>query len=215
MKSFPMSVWQNLGVMALAVACTAPLAAPLAAQQPASVQLAFGYQCDNTFALRNEGSQSVTAEYVVAGTRERGTVTVKANETVELESLSNSDLQLFVNGKLVATEHKGNRSCVSVAPSAAVVVRHLDSPDVVYVQPRVVEPVYVAAPVVYVRPWDYGYYAGPRFSLSLGFPFYGGGYRGRYPFGYGGAYGGFRGFGWPMMGRVWERGESHEGGHRR
>ena len=207
MKNFPMPAWQTLGVMALAVACTVPLAA----QQPASVQLAFGYRCDNTFALRNEGPQRVTAEYVVAGTGERGTVTVQANQTVELESLSNSDLQLFVGGKLVATEPKGSRSCASVAPASTVVVRHLDSPEVVYVPPRVVEPVYVAPPVVYVRPWDYGYYAGPRVSLSFGFPLYGGWYR----HGYGG-YAGFRSFGWPMMGRGrgWERGESH-GEHRR
>ena len=97
MKRISMSAWRTFGVMALAVTS----GAPLAAQQPAKVQLAFGYQCDDKFALRNEGAQSVTAEYVVAGTRERGTLTVKANETVELESVSNNDLQLFVDGKLV------------------------------------------------------------------------------------------------------------------
>lgn len=206
MKNSSMSAWHILGVLTLAVAA----GAPLAAQQPAKVQLAFGYQCDNTFALRNEGAQSVTAEYVVAGTRERGAVTVKANERVELESVSNNDLQLFVDGNLVATERKGNRSCASIAPSAPVVVRHLDPTEVVYVQPTMVQPVYIRPEVVYVRPWDYGYYTGPRFSLSIGFPLFDGGYRGPY----GGAYGGFRGYGWPMMGHGWERGESR-GEHRR
>lgn len=197
MKTISTSAWHTLGVMALAVASSAPLAA----QQPAKVQLAFGYQCDNTFALRNEGPQTVTAEYVVAGTRERGSLTVKSNETVELESMTNNDLQLFVDGKLVATEHKGNRSCASVAPSSTVVVRHLDPTEVVYAPPTVVQPVYVGPDVVYVRPWDYGYYAGPRLSLSFGFPFYYGGYR---------SYGGYGGFGRPMIGRGGSR-----GGHRR
>lgn len=178
---------RSLGALALATVAGALLAAPLAAQQPSKVQLAFGYHCDNTFALRNEGTQTADVEFVVLGTADKGRVTVKPSETVQIESATAGDVELYVDGKLVATEHKGNRSCEALtsAPSGTVTVRHLDAYEVVYVEPRYVAPVYLSPrEVVYVRPWDYGYYYRPSFSLRLGFPlvrsgYYGGGY-GRY-----------------------------------
>ena len=168
MTNISSSVSHALGALAIA----ALSAAPAAAQQAAKVQLAFGYECDNKFALRNEGTQLVNLEYAVAGTPERGTVSVKPNETVQLESASRNDVQLYVDGKLVATEKKGNRACAQAAVASTVTVRHLDQREVVYVQQaQVIEPVYVGPEVVYVRPWDYGYYYGPRLSVHLGFGF--------------------------------------------
>ncbi|MCX5767731.1 MAG: hypothetical protein NTZ43_10965 [Gemmatimonadetes bacterium] len=162
-----------IGAIALAF-----VSAPLAAQQAAKVQLAFGYQCDSKFALRNEGAAAVTVEYVVAGTNERGKVTVQPNELVELESATNNDVQLFVQGKLVASEHKGDRSCAAAA--GTVTVRHLDpagtaAQQTVVEQTVVMEPVYVEPRrVVYVRPYDYYDYYRPRVSLNFGFPLFGG-----------------------------------------
>jgi uncharacterized Zn-binding protein involved in type VI secretion len=173
---------RSLGRLAAVSALGILLASPLAAQQTAKAQLAFGYHCDDKFALRNEGTQTVDVDFVVLGTADRGRVTVKPSETVQLESATDGDVELYVDGKLVATEHKGHRACADLAGSATgtVTVRHLDPSEVVYVQPLYPEPVYVSrAEVVYVRPWDYygSYYRyRPSISLSLGFPIYRGGY---------------------------------------
>jgi hypothetical protein len=170
---------RSFGALALATIAGALLAAPVAAQQPSKVQLAFGYRCDNKFALRNEGTQTADVEFVVLGTADKGRVTVKPNETVQIESATAGDVELYVDGRLIATEHKGNRSCEALtsAPSGTVTVRHLDADEVVYVERRYIEPVYLSPrEVVYVRPWDYGYYYRPSFSLSLGFPLYTSGY---------------------------------------
>jgi hypothetical protein len=175
MKTRLVLAGRSLGALALVTVAGAMLAAPLRAQQPSKVQLAFGYHCDNNFSLRNEGTQTADVEFVVLGTNDRGRVTVKPKETVDIASATDGDVELYVDSKLVATEHKGNRSCDALTsrPSGTVVVRHLDPSEVVYVQPQYVEPVYVApAEVVYVRPWNYGYYYRPAISLSLGFPIY-------------------------------------------
>ncbi|MHB1311012.1 MAG: hypothetical protein ACYC3L_03260 [Gemmatimonadaceae bacterium] len=185
MTTLSMLARRSLGAVAVATAAGALLAAPLAAQQPAKVQLAFGYHCDDKFALRNEGTQTADVQFVVLGTADKGRVTVKPNETVQIESATDGDVELYVDGKLVASEHKGNRSCEALtsAPSGTVTVRHLDPGEVMYVEPRYVQPVYLSPrEVVYVRPWDYGYYYRPSFSLSLGFPLFRSGY-------YGGGYG--------------------------
>jgi len=183
---------RSLGALAFATAAGSLLASPLAAQQPSKVQLAFGYHCDNKFALRNEGPQVTDVDFVVLGTADKGRITVKPNETVQIESATAGDIELYVDGKLVATEHKGNRSCEALtsAPSGTVTVRHLDAGEVVYAQPSG-QPVYLSpTEVVYVRPYDYAYYPRTSFSLSVGFPIFGGGYYGPYysPY-YGGSHG--------------------------
>ena len=65
---------------AVAVTAMVPLAAllasPLIAQQT-KAQLAFGYHCDNKFALRNEGTRTTDVDYKVVGTSDRGRITVK------------------------------------------------------------------------------------------------------------------------------------------
>jgi len=184
------SAKQTVGLATFAI-FAAPLAAqstvrqvpPASLSSQAAAQLAFGYQCEDKFALRNEGGSPVTVDYVVAGTDERGTVDVRANETVQLESRSQNDLQLYVGGKLVATEAKGNRACADVAVAAvpAVVVRHLVIDDYAYGY---------GEPVVYVRPWRGGFYA-PSTVISVGLGF-GGVSRGYGSYGYnsGYAYGG-------------------------
>src|ERR1017187_531064 len=118
----------QVGTLAvLAAAVTTPRGALLAqgAQRvqggQATVQLAFGYECDDRFLVRNDGIQSVTVEYGVPGAPQRSSLDLKGNESVELASTTNEPLELWVAGKLVATERKGNIPCA--AQNAEVVVR--------------------------------------------------------------------------------------------
>ena len=185
----------QVGTLAvLAVAVTAPRGALLAqgAQsvqggQP-TVQLAFGYECDDRFLVRNDGAQTVTVEYGVSGAPQRSSLDLKGNEAIELASTTNEPLELWVAGKLVATERKGNIPCdaPNEAPNPEVVVR----PIVGQEYGTYVEPAYYAAPVVYVRPiygygydygYGYGYGYGYRPTVRVVAPFvsqFGGGYAG-------------------------------------
>ncbi len=187
----------RLGALTLVAITSAAFRGPLLAQgtQAAQeqIQLAFGYECDDRFLVRNDGSQNVTIEYNVAGSAERSQLQLKGKQSVEISSPSPNPLELRVGGKLVSTAHKGNTACVPSQP--AVVVRPLDQRDVatsaqpanppqpayepppvyqpqtVY-QPQVVVdppyPVYVAPEPYYYYPYPYSYY-----SVSLGFPFFG------------------------------------------
>jgi hypothetical protein len=149
---------------ALSFAAIAPYSA-LRAQgtqaAPEQVQLAFGYQCDDKFLLRNDGTQPVTVEYGIAGAEQRASLDLRGRETVELTSTAATPLELWMNGKIIATEEKGNRSCAASQGGG-----------VIYEQ---------ASPVVVVRPIieaDYvGYaqaaYYSPRVVVVSAFPQYG------------------------------------------
>ncbi|MFI5310878.1 MAG: hypothetical protein ACHQQ3_06565 [Gemmatimonadales bacterium] len=183
----------RLGAVALVAASAAPFRAPLQAQgtQPAqqTVQLAFGYECDDRFLVRNDGAQPVDIEYNVAGSADRSQLRLLGRQSVEISSPSNDALELRVGGKLVSTAHKANHPCAPAQP--AVVVRPIDArdapvqaqpapqqePQVVY-QPQATLPaqvVYVEREPVYVAPapyyYPYYYYPSPIFALS--FPFFG------------------------------------------
>lgn len=146
------------------------MAVPLGAQrtvrvmQPsrggeANAQLAFGYACEDKFALRNDGALPVTVEYAVAGTGERGLVGVQAGETVQLESASPNDLQLFLDGRLVASEPKGNRACGNDWTAGGVTGQRFGARAVGYALPN---------RVVYMRPWMGGYSRGPVIRIGWG-----------------------------------------------
>src|SRR5476651_279230 len=103
----------------------------LGAQQPA-VQLAFGYECGDRFLIKNDGSQPVSLEWKATGSQDRSSVHLNANESREIASASGDAVQLWVNGKVVATEPKGNKVCGANAGATApgdptVVVRPLDA----------------------------------------------------------------------------------------
>ena len=197
----------RLGALTLVATTSAVFRGPLHAQgtQAAQeqVQLAFGYECDDRFLVRNDGSQNVTIEYNVAGIAERSQLQLKGKQSVEISSPSPSPLELRVGGKLVSTAHKGNTVCAPTQPS--VVVRPLDQrdatpsaqpaspPQAVYEPPPVYQPQTVYQPQavyppqvvvvdppypVYAAPAPYYYYPYPYYSVSLGFPFFGrfGGY---------------------------------------
>jgi hypothetical protein len=184
----------QVGTLAmLAAAVTAPRGALLAQGTQsaqggqASVQLAFGYKCDDRFVVRNDGAQDVTVEYGVPGAPQRSSLDLKGNEAMELASTTNEPLELWVGGKLVATERKGNIPCETQneAQNTVVVVRPIVGQD----YGTYVEPVYYPSPVVYVRPiyeYGYGYGGGYGYGYSptvrVVRPFvsrFGGGYAGR------------------------------------
>jgi hypothetical protein len=173
------------------IAAPATGTAVLAAQEP--TRLAFGYQCDNKFALRNEGTRPVEVEYGVVGASEKGKVHLDPNQGVSLEPASAGDFEIRVDGKTVATAKNGHTACQPEAvQSQTVIVRPLNDREYV----TVVEPYdpyyYGGYPVYYGPPVRY---VAPRVGVYLGI---GGGW-------YGGRGLGGRGFG----GRV------YGGGHRR
>ena len=187
----------GLGALAAITAASA-LGGALLAQAPAgareTVQLAFGYECADRFMVRNDGAQAVDVEYGVQGASARSKLHLNAKESAEMSSTSTSSVELWVNGKLVATERKGNRACAPpVQSSPEVIVRPITPDDQAgYSQAA---PYTSASPVVVVAPrpyyydpyyYDPFYYPYYRTSISIGFPF---GYRGFY----GGHYGGGRG----------------------
>lgn len=154
----------TIGALTLALTTTPLGAQTVRVLQPsqeaqANAQLAFGYACDDKFALRNDGAMPVSVEYAIAGTDERGMVDVRAGETVELESASPNDVQLFLDGRLVASEPKGYRPCDDDWASGRVMVRRLETRAVVYALPT---------RVVYVRPWMGGYMRGPVVRIGWG-----------------------------------------------
>jgi hypothetical protein len=175
------------GFLALAASAAR---APLGAQE--RVQLAFGYECDDRFMIKNDGASTVTLEYGLEGRSERTKLSIKGKESVEIDSKGPLPVELFVDGRRVAKEAKGNRDCATTTPTSAdqptVVVRPLDPRDD-NTTVRVVEPVVVRPQVVYVDPW-YDPFWYPRVSLGIGFgrPYYGGYYGG-----YSGGYYGGRG----------------------
>jgi hypothetical protein len=99
----------RLGALTLVATTSAAFRGPLLAQgtQAAQeqVQLAFGYECDDRFLVRNDGSQNVTIEYNVAGSAERSQLQLKGKQSVEISSPSQNPLELRVGGKLVSTAH--------------------------------------------------------------------------------------------------------------
>jgi hypothetical protein len=163
----------------LSIATPATGVSVLAAQEPA--RLAFGYQCDNRFALRNEGTKPVEVEYVVLGSAEKGKVHLDPDQGVSLEPKAGGDLEIRVDGKAVATGRNGHVACAAQA-SQTVIVRPLNEPQYV----TIVEPYYPPYPY----PYYYNpYYYGPRLGIYMGI---GGGWYGGRVHG-GRIYGGHRG----------------------
>jgi hypothetical protein len=110
---------------ALAVLIAA--AAALGAQQAPAVQLAFGFECGDRFLVKNDGSSPVSLEWKASGSADRSQLHLNANESREIASASNDAVELYVGGKLVATEPKGAKACdaaggTGTAPSDPMVV---------------------------------------------------------------------------------------------
>ena len=144
-----------------------------------TVELAFGYECGDRFLVRNDGSQAVVIEYAIAGSQDKSQLHLNAKQSAEIASAQSGDMQLWVSGKVVATEPKGNRACRGAAQNSdGVVVRPLDQTNSAdMASAETTEPGYSAPPVVvygdyypYYYPSYYGYY-------GYGYPSYGFGTR--------------------------------------
>ena len=164
-----------LAVMALGGALGAQSTAP--ARE--TIQLAFGFECEDRFLIRNDGSQTVTLQYGVQGNPERSTLSLTSKQSVEISSTSGNPVELWVAGKLAATERKGTRACSSAsaipvtAAEPDVIVRPIDQPD--YTAYTATQP-QSAAHVVVVAPPDYGYDPGypyyPYYGYGSYYPYY-------------------------------------------
>ena len=152
-----------------------------------TVELAFGYECGDRFLVRNDGSQPVVLEYATAGSPDKSQLHLNARQTAEIASAQNGNMELFVSGKVVASEPKGNRACKGAPQnSSGVVVRPLNANSNEVAAMETTEPEYRSPPVVvyadrdyYYSPYSYypGYYGWGYPSIS----FYGrfGGFGGR------------------------------------
>jgi hypothetical protein len=183
-----------------ALALLAAMGTPLRAQGTTQVQLAFGYECGDRFIVRNEGTQPVLLEYAAAESQDRSQLHLNGNQSAEIASAQNGNVELWVGGKVVASEPKGNRACIGRgnAPNGDVVVRPLDQAQAAATAEGI-DPTYSAPPVVvYAQPDSYYPYAFGGFYPYSYYPsvgFYGfGGY------GFGGYARG--GFGHGGIGRV-------------
>ncbi|HTR79778.1 MAG TPA: hypothetical protein VMH39_16795 [Gemmatimonadaceae bacterium] len=171
----------SLGAAALvavaAVARPGPLNAQNGTTNSGPVRLAFGYQCGDTFILHNDGTQPVNIAYQVSGTQAQTPLHLTGGESVSISSPANAPLELWVNGKLAATEPKGNRACAA-SGNSDVVVRPLASNGAAAAPP----PVDSSADAVplYAPPPMYDYY--PAYPYYVPYPYY------YYPYPYYGYY---------------------------
>lgn len=206
-------------ISAGALALVTTLGLPLRAQGTGpTVELAFGYECGDRFLVRNDGTNPVVIEYAMAGSQDKSQLHLNGKQSAEIASAQSGNMELWVGGKIVASEPKGNRACNAPRNSARATVRPVDPDETAAAQPA--DSSYNAPPVVvYASPYDYyspyydpyPYYGyDPFFYPTIGFygGFYGGGYYRGGGFRGGGGYrggGGFRGGGGTRGGR---------GGHR-
>src|ERR1035437_1552528 len=51
-----------------------------------TVQLAFGYRCDDVFTVRNEGAAAVTVAYAVVGTKQAGVLQLQPTQAADVTS---------------------------------------------------------------------------------------------------------------------------------
>ena len=166
----------SLGALALIAAAHAPLRAQGSSQ---AVQLAFGYECGDRFLVRNDGTNPVVIEYAVAGSEDKSQLHLNGRQQAEIASAQDGNLELWVSGKVVASEPKGNRPCGAARNNNGVIVRPIDPnestaaqpvdsgysqpPVVVYAPPR---PYYDYYPYDYYYPYSYYGYS-PYFYPSV------------------------------------------------
>ncbi|HEY2848303.1 MAG TPA: DUF6600 domain-containing protein, partial [Gemmatimonadaceae bacterium] len=122
----------RLAALALMITATASIGA----QQAPAVQLAFGFECGDRFLVKNDGSTPVSVEWKTSGGQDRSQLHLNASESREIASASSDAVELYVGGKLVATEPKGSKACdasggaKAETPSQMVVVRPLGAEPV-------------------------------------------------------------------------------------
>lgn len=124
-------------------------------------RLTFGQLCEDRFIVRNDGSRPVDAEVAVAKSGEHTKIPLGPHEQVEFNSKAKSDVELWVDGKLVATAEKEKRACKDIQGNASVAVAPLD----VVQNDKDKSPRFANYP--FYDPWFYGMY-GPGFGYGYG-----------------------------------------------
>ena len=173
----------HLSAFALLASAPAALSTPLLAQG-STMRLAFGYQCGDNFVVHNDGTQPADLQYAVVGSRDQSSLHLNGGESVTITSPANDPLQLWVNGKVVATEPKGGIEPVPRARvyGSNVIVRPLNPGDGAAAQPPATTDAN-AAPLPDGPP-AYDYY--PPYPYPYYYPYYPYAYYGGYPYLYGG-----------------------------
>lgn len=122
-------------------------------------RLTFGQLCEERYLLRNDGERPVTGALALAGAGEQVPYTLGAHEQVEFTARGKGDVELWVEGKLVARAAREKRSCKDVQGNASVAVAPLE------VTPSEKEgrPTWAGYP--YYDPWFYGPW-GPAWGLG-------------------------------------------------
>jgi hypothetical protein len=191
--------WMSLGALAMLATAHAPIRAQGTSQ---TVQLAFGYECGDRFLVRNDGTAPVVIEYAVAGSQDKSQLHLNGRQSAEIASAQDGNMELWVGGKVVASEPKGSRVC-NARNGNAVSGRPVEQSEATEAQPA--DTTYRSpAVVVYGRPYDYFDY----YDYGYPYPY---AYYGYSPFFYPsvsvyarggfGRFGGFGGFGRGFGGR--------------
>ncbi len=127
-----------LATLVVSVACGQPLGAQVSevSRRPIAdiAHLTFGSLCEDRFVIRNDGPNSVDVEYAVSKGNARTPLTLGGREQVELESKSRDELELWMDGKLVAKAEKEGRKCGDIQGNAMVAIAPLNvatnAPDI-------------------------------------------------------------------------------------
>jgi hypothetical protein len=144
-----------------------------------AIEIAFGYECGDRFLVRNDGSQPIVLEYAMSGSQDKSQLHLNAKQQAEIASAQSGNMELWVSGKVVASEPKGNRACQNTpASSNGVVVRPLDpNANTQTAQPETVDggTTSSAPVVVYADPYyyPYGWYPYPYYGYGWGYPTFG------------------------------------------
>lgn len=91
-----------------------------------AAQITFGYLCGDRFVIRNDGTRPVDLEYGIEKGTEHTRLALDARESVELQSTSKKDIELWMDEKMIARAAKEKRSCKDIQGNAAVSVRPLE-----------------------------------------------------------------------------------------
>lgn len=134
-----------------------------------AAQLTFGYLCGDRFVIRNDGAEPVTLEYGVEKGTEHTKLTLNGREAVELESRSRADVELWMDGKLIAKAEKEKRSCKDVPGAAGVTVAPLEVNERPSRRDVRMSAYAYGPPYGYYDPWAFSFYYGSARYRPYGF----------------------------------------------
>jgi hypothetical protein len=139
-----------IGVAAIAVTGFSPLYAQVREGERRSLdeaKIVFGYVCDDRFVVTNESTEPVRLEYSLERSDSRTALNLDGRESVELLLSSSEQLNLMMEGRVIASARNERRECEE------------DRPRVVVRRPVVsIEPTIVVVRSPYHRYYDWGWW---------------------------------------------------------